>query len=179
MSHDPEVAHWYAKEIRPHEAGLRAWLRARFPSLADHDDLLQESYLRLLRAREAGPVGNTKAFLFTTARNAALDLFRRQRVVSMEPLVSEAGSSVQEDRPGIPEIACRSQEIEILHDAIQALPPRCREIITLQKIYGCSNREIAVRLGISINTVNAQMVIGLMRCRRYLREHGVLRGHQS
>ena len=40
------------------------------------------------------------------------------------------------------------------------------------------HREIADRLGISINTVNAQMVIGLMRCRAYLRERGVLRGQQ-
>ena len=170
---DSEIAGWYAKEIRPHEAGLRSWLRARFPALADPEDLLQESFLRLLRARERGHVSNPKAFLFATARNAALDLFRRQNVISMEPLVSESASFVQEDRPSVPEIVSRSQEIEILHEAIKALPPRCREIMTLQKIHGFSNRRIAERLGISINTVNAQLVIGLVRCRAYLRERGV------
>jgi RNA polymerase sigma factor (sigma-70 family) len=176
--HDPEIAHWFDEEVRPHEAGLRAWLHARFPALTDPDDLLQESYLRLLRARAAGNVVNTKAFLFATARNAAIDLFRRQRVVTTEPLVSLSSPNVEEDGPGIPEIASRAQEIEILHQAIEALPPRCREIMTLQNIQRLSNRAIAERLGISINTVNAQIVIGLVRCRRFLHEHGVLRERQ-
>jgi RNA polymerase sigma-70 factor (ECF subfamily) len=156
---------------------LRAWLRARFPSLLDPDDLVQESYLRLLRTRAAGgSVVNTKAFLFTTARNVALDLVRRDRVVTMEGLVNAAPSSVLEERHDVAENVSRAQEIEILHEAIRALPARCREIVTLQKIHALSNREIAERLGLSVNTVNAQMVIGLMRCRTYLRDRGVLRG---
>ena len=50
--------------------------------------------------------------------------------------------------------------------------------MTLNKPYGLSNREIAERLGISLHTVNAQMVNGLIRCRDYLRERGVLRGRK-
>lgn len=175
---DLETAQWYDEEVRPHEAALRAWLRARFPSLADPDDLLQESYMRLLRARETGQVTNARAFLFTTIRNAALDVLRRGRVLTMEPLVTAGASSLLEDRPGVAESVSRAQEIEILHEAIRALPERCREIMILQKIHNLSNREIAQRLGLSINTVNAQMVIGLMRCRAYLRERGVVRGRR-
>ena len=146
--------------------------------MSDPDDLLQESYVRLLRARASGPIVNPRAFLFVTARNAALDFFRRRRVAPMEPLVSLPAWSVVESGPGVAETVSRAQEIEILHEAIKALPPRCRQIMTLQKIHNLSNREIAERLGISINTVNAQIVLGLVRCRRYLREHGVLRGRQ-
>ena len=176
---DIESARWYDEEVRPHAAALRAWLRAQFPSLLDPDDLVQESYLRLLRMRESGgSVVNTRAFLFTTARNVALDLVRRDRVVTMESLVTAAPSSVIEVRHDVAESVSRAQEIEILHEAIRALPDRCREIVTLQKIHALSNREIAERLGLSVNTVNAQMVIGLMRCRAYLRERGVLRGGQ-
>lgn len=176
---DPNVAHWFDEEVRPHEAGIRAWLQARFPSITDPDDLIQESYLRLLHAREKGHIVNTRAFLFTTARNVAFDLFRRRRVVSMEPLVSPAYSSVQEEGTDVAETVSRAQEVEILHAAIQSLPRRCREVMTLQQVYNLSNREIAERMSISINTVNAQIVIGLMRCRRYLREHGVLRGNRQ
>lgn len=45
----------------------------------------------------------------------------------------------------------------------------------LQKMHGLSNQQIAERMGISINTVNAQLVIGLARCRRFLAERGVAR----
>ena len=81
-----------------------------------------------------------------------------------------------EDRPNVSEVVSRAQEFEVLRQAINALPERCREIMTLQKIQGQSNAEIATRLGISIHTVNAQMVTGLMRCRDYLKARGILRG---
>ncbi len=53
---------------------LRAWLRAKFPSLTDPDDLVQETFSRVLQARGTAPIASAKAFLFTTARNLALDL---------------------------------------------------------------------------------------------------------
>jgi RNA polymerase sigma factor (sigma-70 family) len=176
---DIETARWFDQEVRPHATALRAWLRAQFPSLMDPDDLVQESYLRLLRARNAGKIANAKAFLYTTARNVALDLVRRNRVAPTESLVSEAASFVTREGTDVAEHACRAQEIEILHEAIRSLPDRCREIMTLQRIHGLSNRQIADRLGLSIHTINAQMVIGLMRCRNYLKERGVLGNGQG
>lgn len=68
-----EHTRWFVEEVQPHESSLRSYLRCMFPSLPDIDDLVQESYARLIRAREAGRVSYVKAFPFTTARNAALD----------------------------------------------------------------------------------------------------------
>ncbi len=171
---DPNVAHWYDEHVRPHESRVRAWIVARFPTISDPDDLLQESRLRLLRAYAAGKIVDTRAYFFTTVRNAALDLFRRRRLAAMETL---AGLDHVPDREAdVAEIVSRTQEVEIPYDAIRSLPKRCREIMLLKQVYNLSNREICERLGISINTVNAQIVIGLMRCRRYLRDRGVLRG---
>ena len=72
---DPELARWFADEVQPHETSLRSYLRGRFPDHPDIDDLVQETYARLLQAREQGGVRSPKSFLFATARNAALDLF--------------------------------------------------------------------------------------------------------
>lgn len=162
--------------MKPHEPALRAFLRARFPSLGDVDDLVQESYVRLWRARQSRGVRNPRSFLFTTARNAALDSFRRNQVVALEPLVSGAALDVLEDKPAVSEVVSRVHDFEVLQRAIHALPERCREVMTLQKIHGLSNADIATRLGISIHTVNAQLVTGLMRCREYLKARGVVRG---
>ena len=44
----PDQAVWYAESVRPHEPALRAFLSRQFSSLPDHDDLVQETYVRLL-----------------------------------------------------------------------------------------------------------------------------------
>ena len=84
-----DQARWFSQQVLPCEPALRAYLLKRFPALPDHDDLLQEVYVRTLKAQESGRVACTRAFLFTAARNAAIDQFRRQRRVSNEEL-SEA-----------------------------------------------------------------------------------------
>ncbi|MES2694124.1 MAG: RNA polymerase sigma factor [Verrucomicrobiota bacterium] len=175
MSPPPDRARWFAEEVQPHEPELRAFLRRHFPTVQDIDDLVQEAYVRLLRARDAGAIVEPRAYLFVTARNIAFDLFRRQRPISMEDLAETQRLSVVEGGADAAETASHTQEIELLIEAIQALPTRCREIITLRKLHGLSYREIAVRMGISENTVNAQLAIGLVRCRQYLAVRGVKR----
>ena len=43
---------WFAESVQPHEPALRAFLSRRFSSLPDHDDLVQETYARLLRVSD-------------------------------------------------------------------------------------------------------------------------------
>lgn len=169
---------WFAEEVFPHEPALRAWLRARFPSLSESDDIVQESYFRLIRARGCRKVANAKSYLFMIARNVAFDFFRRNRAAPIIPATDSERASVMEDRDGVAESVCSSQEFEILRQAIDSLPERCRRIMSLQKLQGLSNLEIAEQLDLSVNTVNAQLVIGLARCRRYLVARGVLRGRR-
>ena len=82
----PSLSRWFTEEVQPHEPALRAYLQARFPTLGDQDDLVQETYTRLLRAQANGGVRYPKAFLFTAARNAAFDLFRRRGAKPTEAL---------------------------------------------------------------------------------------------
>ena len=170
-----EDSRWFKEEIRPHERELRAFLKRRFPTIGDIDDVVQETYARLLRAREVGVATLTRAYLFVVARNVALDLVRRNRTVSLEGLGDSAQLSVVEERPDAAEALSHEQELELLAAAMRALPPRCREILTLRRIQGLSHRAIAERLGIAEGTVNAQLAIGLIRCRQFLCAHGVTR----
>ncbi len=170
-----EEARWFREEIRPHERELRAYLRGRFPSLSDVDDLVQETYTRLLRARQLGHATLTRAYLFVVARNVALDLLRREQVVIVERIGEIDRLHLVEEGPDAAEKLSHSQELALLEEAMLALPPRCREVLTLRRIEGLSHREISQRLGIAEATVNAQLAIGLVRCRQYLCAHGVTR----
>ena len=168
-----ETSHWFSEEIQPHESSLRAYLHRVFPSLPDIDDLVQESYARLIRARASGKVSYAKAFLFTTARNAALDIFRRKQVVVIDGVANLDELSVTEDRPDIAEAISKQQELALLADAVKTLPDRCRQVVTLRMLYGMSHKEIAAQLHISDQTVKAQLAKGMRRCADYLAARGL------
>src|SRR3954463_4938233 len=68
-----ELGNWFKQEVHPHEPALRSFLRRHFPTIADVDDLVQEAYARLFRAKKQGEVTNARSFLYTTARNVACD----------------------------------------------------------------------------------------------------------
>lgn len=177
LSADEQQRQWFANEVLPHEPALRSWLRARFPSLSDSDDVVQETYARLFRSRSTGKIANAKSYLFSTARNLAVDLFRRRKVAPMVAVNDSERSGIAEERSNVADAVSSAQELEILRKAIESLPDRCRTIMILQKLQGLSNAEIAAQLNLSINTVNAQLVIGLARCRAYLAARGVFRGN--
>ena len=154
---------WFTEEVHPHESSLKAYLRGRFPSVRDVDDVVQESYLRIWKARALHPIDSAKAFLFRVARNLALDNVRRDRNSPIEGVTDLAALFVLDDRPDAAAMAARQQEIDLLVDAIDALPARCREIFILRKLPGVSQKDIAARLGLSEQTVQVQAARGLRR----------------
>ncbi len=165
---DSETSRWFEEQVRPHEPMLRAWLGSRFPQEDDVRDVLQEAYVRLFRARANGPIASPKAFLFAVARNIALDRHRHRQVSRAEPLVENEPLAVLEEGDGIPETVARNQELELLTEAIQSLPDRCRQIFTLRKVYGLSQTEIASRMELSEHTISAQLTIGVRKCMEFM-----------
>lgn len=171
---NPDQARWFSEEVQPHEGPLRAYLGRSLASRDDIDDVVQDAYLKLWRSRAAGLVRSPRAFLFTIARNAALDLRRRRAVARAEPITENVHWPVLEDSPGVVDLVSRQQELALLDEAIRALPERCQHVFLLRKIQGLSQREIAARLGITENTVETLVGKGARRCADYLRKRGAL-----
>ena len=176
VEHADDGVRWFSEEVQPYEAKLRAYLQHRFPTLSDVDDIVQETYARLFRERRAGKVFEARSYLFPVARNVAFDIFRRSRTIAIGGLGEMAGLGVLEEKPDAAESASHDQELELLHEAIRLLPARCREVFTLRRLHGLSHREIAGKLGISENTVDAQLCNAIFRCRQYFVARGVTRG---
>ena len=145
-----------------------------FPSLPDHDDLVQETYVRVLRVADPARLTHPKAFLFTAARNVAFDLFRRRGAKPTEAVTDLVELTVLEDIPGVGEQMDQSYELEVLADAVRALPDRCRQVIMLRYLDGLAYKEIAVQLGISAETVKVHMAKGMRRCAAFFAERGLL-----
>lgn len=169
-----EQTRWFSEHVHPHEAALRAYLSKRFPSLPDHDDLIQETYARLLRVDDPARLIHPKAFLFTTARNAAIDLFRRRDGRPQESLDEIIELPLLDPPAGVVETMERRQRRETLTEALQSLPERCREVMLLRYLDGCSGKEIAGRLGISLGTVKGHLLKGVRDCARYFEARGLV-----
>ena len=145
-----------------------------FQSLPDIDDVVQESYARLIRAKQAGRISYARAFLFTTARNAALDIFRRRQVVTIDAIGDLSDLPVLVEAPDAAEMMAKQQELELLAEAVRGLPERCRQVLTLRLLYGLPQKEIAAQLGISEHTVKAQLAKGTRRCVAFFEQRGCL-----
>ena len=98
---------------------------------------------------------------------------RRRQIVTFETVAEMGELPVYEEGPSAAEVAAKNQELELLTKAIQSLPERCRQVLTLRKIYGLPQREIATLLGISEHTVEAQVANGMRRCTEFLARHGL------
>ena len=175
---DKELSNWYGKNIEPHESMLRSWLQDRFSLGSVVDDIVQEAFLRAIKARDRGVLYSPKAFLFKVSRNLAIDYLRKKSKYLAEPIAHLEESNVIRLGESVPEMVSRNQEFEILKEAIESLPEKCREIFTMRRIYGIQQKEIAETLGLSRNTVSAQLTIGLRKCSEFFEkfeEDGMIR----
>lgn len=162
---------WFQENLQPHEPMLRGWLQSRFSKAVDVDDVIQEAFLRVLKAHETSELKSPKAFLFATARNLALDFVRRSKIIHFDSLTENELSDVIDVSEPIPEAIAKNQELELLTKAIQSLPAKCRRIFTLRKVYCMSQKDIAEEMGVSVNTVATQLKIGVRKCAAFMREY--------
>lgn len=153
----PQRIEWLARWILPHEGELRTWLRRRPLVGLDVDDVVQESYVILSGLRSVEHIRNPRTYLFEVAKSVVLMALRRSRVIPFSALADMEGLEIPCDAPGPEAIAAGRQELARIAEQIAALPPKCREVFTLRKVHELSQREVALRMGISENTVEKHM----------------------
>jgi len=167
------LARWFADEVQPHEPALRAYLRQQFPSI-EADDVVQESYAKLLKGDTARKIASAKAYFFSVARNTALTFFHRRRIYSPIPVNELPDWRVLDGGADAAETANIHFRLELVATAIARLPERCGEIVTLAAIDGLTSSEIAKRLGLSPATVRVQIARGVRKISDDLRRRGEL-----
>lgn len=166
-----EQSRWFAEEIHAHDSQLKSYLRKSFPNVRDVDDVMQESYLRIWKARATHPVHYAKAFLFRVARHVALDRVRHEHRSPIDPIRDLSTLGAPDE--GGAWASGVERKIELLSDAIAALPERRREIVILRKLKRLSQKETALQLGVSERTVENQLLRGIKQCRHYLQSRGI------
>lgn len=140
--------------------------------ISDHDgaqDIAQEAFLYLWEGRQRWtPTGSARALLYRVARSRALNHVRHHRVRERaEPLV-EAFQPGRRWTPTPLQILEQAELRGAIDEAIDALPPRRREVFVLGYVHGCRHAEVAEIMEISVQTARNQMSAALADLRRML-----------
>jgi RNA polymerase sigma-70 factor (ECF subfamily) len=165
-----ERAIWLGRHVLPHEPALRAWLRRRRLEGLEIDDVIQETYSRLIAAESVAHIRDAKSYTFQIAGSVVVDHLRRLKVVSIASVSDHLDMPSEEPSPERQVID--REELHRLAQMIASLPRRVRDVFTLRRVYGLSQREVAERLGIAESTVEKHMARGFLLMLEPLRHGG-------
>lgn len=168
-----KLGDWFRHDVHRYDGQLKAYLTKTFPGIPDVDDVVQESYLRIWKARLRHPIRFAKSFLFQVARHVAIDAIRKKSTAGEESAVDIEALPVSEERVNPAAVLTHQEKIDLLSDAMAALPDRCREIIILRKFQSIPQKQVAARLCISERTVEDRLARGMRLCERYLQQRGI------
>jgi RNA polymerase sigma-70 factor (ECF subfamily) len=135
---------------------LRAYVARVLGDLNQVDDIVQESYLKLLRMPSAPDnPEQLRPLLFRIASNLVTDEWRRRRRAT-----NAADTNALEPNGSSPDMVLRLDMIRVF----QQLKPQQRQMMWLAYVEGANHREIASALGLREGSVR----VLLHRARRKL-----------
>jgi len=144
-----------------YEELIGTWTR-RLRNRQQAEDLTHDTFVRVLESH-ANEVAQPRAYLHQTARNIAVDAYRREE--RREALTLQTVDHAPHS--GDPEHYMHAIQLaDSIERALAELPLNCRKIFIWQKIEGLTQQEIAARLGLSKNMVEKYMI----RTLRHLRD---------
>lgn len=153
-----------------HADALRRYARRIVRSRDAAEDLVQDVFLRLWRARSRLDIGpHIRAYLYLSTRSRALSYLRRERNEERARF-AQLPRGVVSIEPALPPEGERNAEADDITRAIErvlaAMPPRQREVAALRLRHQLPTADIARRLDISPRTVE----VHIARATRALRE---------
>ncbi len=152
---DPEAQRRFEALVLPHLDAAHNLARWLLRGEADAQDLAQDAMLRALRFFDGFRGGDPRAWLLKIVRNTCYTWLASARNTRAEEEFDEELHVVAEATPE--SLAIAAADRERLSRALEALPPRSREVLVLRELEGCSYKEIAEITGVPIGTVMSSL----------------------
>jgi len=166
---DPEAL---AAAMSRYQNRLYRFLLRLSHNAAEAEDLFQQTWLRVAqRHRQYNPRHGFASWLFTVARNLAIDHLRRTQPQSLDAAGDEHASLADRlpaTSPSALEALLERERAERLLAALQRLPVPYREILVLRFEEELKLEEIARIVGAPLSTVKTRLARGLHRLRGHL-----------
>lgn len=140
----------------------------------DVDDILQDTFMSVHCLGDTSEIRSPRFYLYAVARRTAFRELKRQsaRIADSIDEAIEKGAEPAADIAPIDEAFEARKHFETLADVVAELPPQCRRVFVLRKVFGYSHKEISAAMGISISTVEKYLARAMLRCMQDHRLHG-------
>jgi RNA polymerase sigma factor (sigma-70 family) len=147
--HRSRLSRFLAAEWHRLVLSVRSWLADT--AERDAEDVVQDVAVRLLESTGLGePIRDLSAYVYRALRNRVVDLYRRRRPASAQPLPEE----LPDERGPAPDAG---QELrQDLFAAIDRLPEAQRAVFLATELEGSSYRELSEKWGVPIGTLLAR-----------------------
>ena len=148
-----------------HHSWLFGWLRRKLGCAHNAADLAQDTFTRILNARESvATLREPRAFLSTTARRLIIDQVRRKQIENAYlhelALTTEALEGFQSPE----QILTTLEALEHIAFMLEGMHDKVRQAFVLYYLDGLTQSEIARQLGLSDRTVRKYLIQALLHC---------------
>lgn len=160
----------FKKLFRTYAEPLGGFVKQYTDSPEIAEELVQDLFLKIWEDRaQWSPTVSVKSYLYTAARNLAIDYLKHERVVDQWREESHQDGLSTSQPPD--KRLDHKQLRQAVRKAVDQLPKRRRHVFKLSRQHGLTYREIATVLDISIHTVESHMQRAFRSLRERLAPH--------
>jgi RNA polymerase sigma-70 factor (ECF subfamily) len=128
-------------------------------------EIVDELFVQLwIKRADIMKINDLRVYLYTATKNASLNyISKKAKQIEVEPyenLIVHMTYLVSPEQ-----IMITKEMLQKIKEAVDSLPPRCKLIFKFVREDGLSYSEVAEILGLSVKTIDAQMVIAVARIR--------------
>jgi RNA polymerase sigma-70 factor (ECF subfamily) len=150
--------------ILAHHDSLIRFLRRRLSIAEDAYDVAQEAYIRMMKYEGSREIKSPSAMLYKIAVNVANDHGRAAMSRSAKDHLQIDDFELVSEVPSAERDLSAQQDLDILLEAIEELPPKCKQVFLLSRAQGMTYPEIGRHCGISVKMVEKQISRALAHC---------------
>lgn len=134
-------------------------------------EIVDDVFIKFWKQREKAPaISNIRVYLYVAVKNSALNYLSSKAHRQITEPFNHIDIALSRDQA--PDEKMISAELlNKITAAVESLPPRCKMIFKLVREDGLRYKDVAEILNLTINTVDAQMVIAVKRISEKVQAH--------
>ncbi|WP_440903395.1 RNA polymerase sigma factor [Catenovulum sp. SX2] len=126
------------------------------------EDIVQDTYVKIWQQHNKQQDEVNQSYVFTVAKNLAIDYLRKPNVKHHQAVEDEAEFGASNADANFNQLEADRKFVSFCQ-AVQQLPPQCRKVFVMKKVYGMKIKEIAEELNLSPRTVEVQLQRGYVK----------------